>query len=274
MTKQAVLYARVSTEEQTKRDAVSIDSQLSDMEKLCQGNGWKIAQTFVDCENYRATHTPKRGKIVSPSGERADRPQFLEMLEFIKSGAADIVLCWRDDRLMRHPRVAVALEDALDAGDVARNGQGKIAIKEATGGDIDRFTLNIKAVIWREENKRRVERTKMGKLGTLKLGRWPGNYERYGYTSKKEDSKRGRTILLGDPDEVEMVKNIYDWYDSGLPVSKIRQRLIKRGIEQSGLRAKKHDWGTTMIYRMLRTEDYSGVARWNFQDGTLSLAFW
>ena len=54
--------------------------------------------------------------IVNPSGERADHPHFLAMLEHIKVDAIDFVLCWRDDRLVRHPRVAVALEDALDQG--------------------------------------------------------------------------------------------------------------------------------------------------------------
>ena len=106
--------------------------------------------------------------IVNPSGERADRPHFLAMLEHIKVDAIDFVLCWRDDRLVRHPRVAVALEDALDQGDLRRNGREQIKVIDATGAIIDRFTLSIKATIWREENKRRAERSKMGKFGTLK----------------------------------------------------------------------------------------------------------
>jgi hypothetical protein len=46
----------------------------------------------------------------------------------------------------------VALEDALDIGDAARNGKPKIQLCDATGAVIDRFTLSIKATIWREEN--------------------------------------------------------------------------------------------------------------------------
>jgi hypothetical protein len=76
------------------------------------------------------------------------------MLGLVKAGDVDIVLCWRDDRLVRHPRVAVALEDALDIGDAQRNGRPKTEIRDATGATIDRFTLSIKATIWREENKR------------------------------------------------------------------------------------------------------------------------
>jgi DNA invertase Pin-like site-specific DNA recombinase len=267
MAKKAILYARVSSEEQAKGDAVSIDGQLADMRGLCERNGWLIHNTFIDCENYQATQQPKKGKVVSPSGERADRPGFLEMLDIVKSGAVDAVLCWRDDRLMRHPRVAVALEDALDVGDVNRNGKGKIVIHDATGATIDRFTLSIKAVIWREENVRRVERAKMGKIGTLKEGRWPGKYGRLGYSDRSEKGKRGRIIELGDPAEIKTVKDIFNWYDQGESVWDIAKKLIKRGDQQAGDNIL-YRWNPVVIFKILRAEDYAGIATWNFYDGT------
>ena len=135
--------------------------------------------------------------MVNPSGERADRPNFLKMLELVKTGTIDVVLCWRDDRLVRHPRVAVALEDALDIGDKERPGKPKIAIYDATGAIIDRFTLSIKAAIWREENKRRAERTRMGKVGTLQEGRWPGNVGAGSYWAMNPRYKSCGTSLTG-----------------------------------------------------------------------------
>jgi len=86
MTIKTVLYARVSSEEQAKIHKVSIENQLADMHQLCERNGWQIDGTYIDCKNYKATHQPKKGKVVSPSGERADRPAFLEMLEVVKGG--------------------------------------------------------------------------------------------------------------------------------------------------------------------------------------------
>jgi DNA invertase Pin-like site-specific DNA recombinase len=148
MSKRAALYARVSDERQDQGEAASIDQQLAEMKKLCQREGYSIVGTFVDSTNYRATQNPRRGKIVNPSGERADRPQFLQLLEMVRAGTVDVVLCWRDDRLMRHPRVGVALEDALDVGDAQRAGKPKIEIRDATGAVLDRFTLSIKASVW------------------------------------------------------------------------------------------------------------------------------
>ena len=104
------LYARVSQEEQAKGESASIEQQIAEMRALCQRNGWTEASLFVDKENYKATQAPKKGKTVNPSGERADRPAFLEMLAQLRTGMLDAIACWRDDRLVRHPRVAVAME--------------------------------------------------------------------------------------------------------------------------------------------------------------------
>jgi DNA invertase Pin-like site-specific DNA recombinase len=258
-------YVRVSSEEQAKGEHVSIEQQIADIQALCDRNSWNVLQQFIDSENYCATQSPKRGKIVNPSGERADRPAFLAMLEMIKTGAIDAVACWRDDRLVRHPRVAVALEDALDIGDTQRNNQTKIRVFDATGAIIDRFTLSIKATIWREENKRRAERIRMGKVATLKRGRWPGSYHRLGYTTHK--AERGRVIEI-DEEEAATVRKIHELFDAGVGVVDIRRHLIHNGLEQKGTQPRSLDWNIPAIYKILRAEDYIGVATWNFGDGT------
>ncbi len=261
----AVLYARVSAEEQAKGEKVSIDEQLADMRALCQRMEWSVVREFVDCENYRATQPPKKGIVVNPSGERLDRPRFLEMLELIKTGTVDAVVCWRDDRLVRHPRVAVVLEDALDLGDLKRNGREKTRIHDATGAGIDRFTLSIKATIWREENKRRAERIRMGKSATLKQGRWPGPYWRLGYRTRKEG--RGNIIEV-DEESAEIVRMIHQMFDSGVGIFDIRRHLVKIGARQNEYRARALDWGIPTLYKLLRSESYTGVATWDFGDGT------
>jgi site-specific DNA recombinase len=203
-------YARVSSEIQARGEKVSIDQQSADMQSLCERMGWNVVQCFEDSANYKATQNPKRGQVVNPSGERVDRPAFVKMLELVRTGDLDAIVCWRDDRLVRHPRVAVALEDALDLGDARRNGRSKINVFYATGAAIDRFTLSIKATVWREENKRRAERINMGKIATLQQGRWPGIYTRLGYEAVREEGKRGRRIVLADPEEVQTVRDIFD----------------------------------------------------------------
>lgn len=261
-----LIYARVSTEAQSGEGQVSIQQQVYDMHALVDRQGWRIFGEFIDSENYIASTPPNKGKVVNPSGERADRPALLELLESVKTGNIDAVICWRDDRLVRHPRVAVTLEDALDQGDSRRNGRGKVQVYDATGATIDRFTLSIKATIWREENKRRVERVNMGKLGTLREGRWPGKFNKLGYQTIREPGRRGRVIRLGRAEDVQTVQEIFNWYEAGVIVEEIRRRLIARGANQYQS-IRKYDWGLSIIYHILKSECYTGKATWQCNDG-------
>lgn len=206
------------------------------------------------------TKPPDKGRRRNPSGEYDDRPAFAEMLELIKTGQLDAIVCWRDDRLVRHPRVAVALEDALDEGDKKRKGQSQIEILEATGAVIDRFTLRIKAAVWKEENIRRAERSKMGKIGILKAGRWPGTYQRYGYKAIREEGKRGRLIQLADENEVNTIKWMFRMADAELSLRDIRRALIAERIPQRGLQKRKDEWSPSLILKMLKSEEYTGTS--------------
>lgn len=266
MTKTAVVYARVSTEGQNREGTVSIEQQLQACRALCERGGWEIAGEFVDAQNYTATQNPKRGKTVNPSGERADRPALLKVLELVRAGELDMVVAWREDRLVRHPRVYVALEDALDAGDARRGRRDKTLVLDATGAVVDRFVLGIKAQMGREENRRRSERVRMGKIGTLQAGGWPGVYKRYGYELVRIEGKRGKRIVPADDEEVENLRRIFEWCAAGLSLQDIRDRLIALGVEQKK-GPSKHEWGTATIHGMLRSDDYLGHTTWTWADG-------
>lgn len=267
-TKTVVTYTRVSSEMQDGEDKVSIEQQTADITALATRNGWIIAASFSDTERYTKTKSPNKGKRVQPSGEYDDRPGFLDMLDLVKGGLIDAIVCWRDDRIMRHTRVYSAVEDALDEADKVRQGRLAVEIYDATGNKLDRFVLGIKSQIGREENKRRAERIRMGKIGTLKRGLWPGVYHRLGYSTEKAD--RGKRILIGPESETKTVKDIFNWYDSGVGITKIRQRLISDGRIQRGQSSGSitREWSPMVIQKILRAEDYTGKATWEFMDGT------
>lgn len=264
--KQAVSYARVSSEEQAGDDKVSIDEQLNSNTQLAKRNGWGLVGQYLDTERYIKTKSPNKGKRVQPSGEYDDRPAFLAMLEAVKTGEIDVIICWRDDRLVRHPRVNVALEEALDEGDRQRKSKPKIEIVDATGAILDRFTMSIKAAVWKEENKRRVERIHMGKVGTLKAGGWPGVYNRLGYKTVKEPGVRGMKITLASDEEVQIVKDVFNWYDQGKGVKQIRSLLSAQGRAQKG-HPRLREWSREIVYLILGSPDYLGRATWEFGNG-------
>ncbi len=81
------LYCRKSSEGE-ERQALSIDSQISEMKKLVGRDGLKVVKTFTEA------HSAK---------EPGARPEFNEMVERIKKGEANGIVCWKLDRLARNP---------------------------------------------------------------------------------------------------------------------------------------------------------------------------
>src|SRR5262249_14302636 len=128
MSKQVVTYTRVSSEQQDGDDKVSIEEQRADIGQLITRSGWTVAAAFGDTERYVKTSSPNKGKGVKPSGEYDDRPGFLAMLELVRTGSVDAIVCWRDDRLMRHTRVYSLVEDVLDEADKVRQGRPPVEI--------------------------------------------------------------------------------------------------------------------------------------------------
>jgi DNA invertase Pin-like site-specific DNA recombinase len=66
--------------------------------------GYVVVARFVDCEKYRS-----KGKLVQPSGERKDRPQYSAMLAAAKRGEFEVIVAWKEDRLYRGMYAAMPL---------------------------------------------------------------------------------------------------------------------------------------------------------------------
>ena len=79
-TKKVVLYARVSTLDQTE------SNQLHDLHGFCTSRGWTILREFSD-------H--------AASGAQRDRLGLCSLMDYVRKQKPDIVLVWRYDRLAR-----------------------------------------------------------------------------------------------------------------------------------------------------------------------------
>lgn len=80
-----ILYCRKSTEGED-RQMLSLDAQERELLEIAQKYNLDVVQTFRE----------------SMSAKKEGRPIFNEMMECIKSGKADAVLCWKLDRLARN----------------------------------------------------------------------------------------------------------------------------------------------------------------------------
>ncbi|MCK9378568.1 MAG: recombinase family protein [Candidatus Moranbacteria bacterium] len=81
-----ILYARKSSESEDRQMA-SIDSQIDELSKLAKDNGLRVIEVMQE----------------SMSAKAPGRKVFNEMIEKIKKGEADGILCWKLNRLARNP---------------------------------------------------------------------------------------------------------------------------------------------------------------------------
>ena len=92
----AVLYGRVSTKDQNPA------MQLSELMRFAQARGWQVVGQFVD----------------QASGATTSRPQFDEMLALLRRRGADVLLCWKFDRIGRSTSHLLSVLEELRALDV------------------------------------------------------------------------------------------------------------------------------------------------------------
>ena len=81
----AIIYARVSTEEQ-KLYGYSLDAQIEVCKRYCEQRGWDVVMIYKE-----AISSKKEDK----------RPQFQRAITFLKEGGADVLVAWKLDRISR-----------------------------------------------------------------------------------------------------------------------------------------------------------------------------
>ena len=89
----AAIYVRVSSERQGEK--VSPQEQEEACRKYAGAQGYIVVGVYKDIERYRV-----RGKLVEPSGARSDRPGLHQMIVDGKKGFFDVLIAWKEDRLI------------------------------------------------------------------------------------------------------------------------------------------------------------------------------
>src|SRR5919206_4843709 len=147
-TPRAVIYARVSSEEQSR--GYSLDTQLDACRKYCADRGYVSVGEFTDA------HT----------GTTMDRPGINALLDALPELRPDIIVLYDVDRLGRELVVQAVLEQEL-----SRHGAHiEYVLGGATNTPEGELLKMMKGAISVFENRQRVERSKRGKVGRVKAG--------------------------------------------------------------------------------------------------------
>lgn len=149
------------------------------------------------------------------SGGNTNRPAFKRLINDIKYGSIDLLICYRLDRISRNVADFSSVLDILQEYKV-----DFISIKEQfdTSSPMGRAMIYIASVFAQLERETIAERIKDNMLEMAKKGKWTGGKLPLGFISKKtayideEGKKRFKVTLVHDTKDLEFVKFLYEKY--------------------------------------------------------------
>jgi site-specific DNA recombinase len=165
------IYVRISADKakDTEDEGMGVARQEEDCRVLAARLGWTVTAVYSDND------------ISAYSGKT--RPGFEGMLDAIKHGQYDGLICWNTDRLIRRMD---DLERVIEICDTAR-----VPIKSVNSGELDVSTASGKMVarilgsVARQESEHKAERQKRAYMQRAEAGVWRTNQKRmFGYTEE------------------------------------------------------------------------------------------
>ena len=167
------------------------------------------------------------------SGGNTKRPQFQKLIKDAKTKKFDILICYRLDRISRNVSDFSQLIKDLNKYNV-----NFISIREQfdTTTPMGRAMMYIASVFSQLERETIAERIKDNMMQLAKTGRWLGGITPTGYKSEAvttiDPSGKERKMfkLTPVPEEINLVKLIYDKYVSLKSITKVEKYLIENNI--------------------------------------------
>ena len=239
MAERVGLYCRISEDRDGDQSATS--RQREDCERYAASHGWEVADVFedVDLSGWRGIH----------------RPQFEKMIEAVRDGQLDGVLCWKIDRISRRLRDFVRLDETCEkAGAFIATTDG-IDTRTQSG----RFHAEILVSLARQESTNASERIKRKHLAMAQEGRPAlGGTRPYGYAAD-------RTEII--PEEAALIREAVSRITSGESIRGLVNDWQKRGVRTPTGRT----WARTPLRRMLLAPCIRGQRDHN---GTITHGTW
>lgn len=187
--KVAVIYARVSSERQAE-EGFSIHAQLDLLREYASGNGFSVAEEYVDQETAKTTGRTSFGKMI----------HFLKANSVVRN-----ILVEKTDRLYRNFRDYVDLEDL----DVNIHLVKEAEVLNKNSSSHTKFIHGIKALMAKNYLDNLSEEVKKGMDKKADNGEWPSKPP-LGYTRNTDDH-----LIYPDPERTQLVLRLFREYASG-----------------------------------------------------------
>lgn len=236
--KHALLYARVSTDDQAE-EGYSIPAQVEKLKAyaLIQGWSWEL---FVDdgC-----------------SGKDLNRPDMQKILDKVRQKKAEYVVVIKLDRLSRRQKdILYLIEDEFEP-----NGVSFVSVTESfdTSTPFGKAALGMMAVFAQLERETIVQRSRDGKAQVAKQGRWHGGLQPFGYRY----SDKAKSEIVPDEATAHWVPQIFERYLNSYGYQSIADWLAENDVPT----VKGAKWASTTVRVILTNPVYIGKIRYKGQ---------
>jgi len=182
------IYARKSSEDE-ERQALSIDSQLVEMNKIANRDGLQIVCLKTEAHSAKA------------SGKRI---VFNEIMNDIKNKKYNAILTWNTDRLSRNAGDLGQIVDLMDNGLLV---EIRTFSQVFTNRPNDKFLLMILGSQAKLENDNRGINVQRGMRARVEMGLWPCSAPT-GYLNTNLKDKLCEKVL--DPERAPVIKQMFE----------------------------------------------------------------
>lgn len=258
MTKRAVLYARVSSDDR-HNESLNLNGQLALCREYAARQGYTVIEELAEDD---------RGA----SGASFELPQLGRVIEMARAGAIDRVIVRELDRLSRNLVKQLTVEAELKAADV----KIEYALSEYPDTPEGNLSKQIRASIAEFEREQiKIRTTRARRLHAENGSVMLHGTRLYGYQMVTDGRKRGLEI---DPNEARWVRQVFTWYTLGdengalLSIREIVRRLTSLRVptmtDTDGRHYKlreRGEWSTGTIAKMLSNETYAGTWRYGLR---------
>ena len=237
----AVGYVRCSTEEQTRGDYNTLESQKDYITGYIQAvhPKWELVRFYED-GGY--------------SGKDTNRPGLQTLMADCEAGKVDVVVTYKLDRITR------SLADFFDLDRMfERHGVGFLSVKEQfdTSTAMGRAMRNVALSFAQLEREMTAERTLDKMRNMVRQGRWPGGNMPFGY--EVNDGK-----LIPSEAESATIRMMFETFVETKSLAAVRDKLLAYGVSprgikfHDGLKPRISDWNKQKIAYILQNRVYLG----------------
>lgn len=224
----AVIYCRVSTEEQA-REGESLDSQQRRCMDFASRHGYKVVEKFIE-----------RGQ----SGRTSNRTQFQKMYQYVLSQKVATIICLKIDRFMRNAGEYAFITQALRKKGI------RVLFVEGTNQDDAQGHLlqGIAANFAQFESEVNSERTKAGNAQAFLSGRWIKKVCGYSFQPRQVGAEIKKVLCPND--KAKYIVKAFEMMSKGI----YSQRDVIRELKKDGFTL----WPQTLS-KILTNPVYCGI---------------